>query len=57
MARVASNVQYRLKEIDGGTLITLRHTALGLFPEGYREPLTQGWQRIFDRVRRRIERA
>jgi hypothetical protein len=30
---VASNLQYRLKEIDGGTLITLRHTALGLFPE------------------------
>ena len=29
---VASNVQYRLKDVDGGTLITLRHTALGLFP-------------------------
>ena len=40
---VASNVQYRLKEVDGGTTITLHHTALGLFPDGYREALTQGF--------------
>jgi hypothetical protein len=55
---VASNVQYRLKEADGGTLITLRHTALGLFPpDGYRDALGQGWRMIFDRIRRRVERA
>ena len=54
---VASNLQYRLKEIDGGTLITLRHTALGLFPDGYRDALAQGWPLLFDRVRRRVERA
>jgi uncharacterized protein YndB with AHSA1/START domain len=54
---VASNLQYRLKEIDGGTLITLRHTALGLFPDGYREALSQGWPNLFDRVRRRVEKA
>jgi uncharacterized protein YndB with AHSA1/START domain len=54
---VASNVQYRLKEVNGGTLMTLRHTALGLFPDGFREPLAQGWQRTFERVRRRVERA
>ena len=55
---VASNVQYRLKEVDGGTLITLRHTALGLFPpDGYREALGQGWRMIFDRIRRRVEKA
>jgi len=54
---VASNLQYRLKEIDGGTLITLRHTALGLFPDGYREALSQGWPQLFDRVRRRVEKA
>ena len=29
-------------EVDGGTLITLHHTALGLFPDGYREALSQG---------------
>jgi uncharacterized protein YndB with AHSA1/START domain len=54
---VASNLQYRLKEIDGGTLIMLRHTALGLFPDGYREALSQGWPNLFDRVRRRVEKA
>ena len=54
----ASNVQYRLKEVDGGTLITLRHTALGLFPQdGYRDALGQGWKLIFDRIRRRVEKA
>src|SRR6476660_195082 len=31
---VANNVQYRLKEVDGGTLITLRHQALGMMPDG-----------------------
>jgi hypothetical protein len=54
---VASNLQYRLKEIDGETLISLRHTALGLFPDGYREALSQGWPLLFDRVRRRVERT
>jgi uncharacterized protein YndB with AHSA1/START domain len=54
---VASNLQYRLKEVDGGTLITLRHTALGLFPDGYRGALSQGWPLLFERVRRRAEEA
>ena len=55
---VASNFQDRLKEVDGGTLITLRHTALGLFPpDGYREALGQGWSLLFDRLRRRVEKA
>jgi hypothetical protein len=54
---VASNLQYRLKEVDGGTVITLRHTAFGLFPDGYREALSQGWPQFADRVRRRAEPA
>jgi uncharacterized protein YndB with AHSA1/START domain len=54
---VSSNLQYRLKEVDGGTLITLRHTALGLFPDGYRDALGQGWPLLFARVRRRVEGA
>jgi len=54
---VASNLQYRLKETDGGTLLTLRHTALGLFPDGYRDALSQGWPLLFDRIRRRVEQA
>ena len=54
---VASNLQYRLKEIDGGTLIALRHSALGLFPDGYREALSQGWPNLVYRIRRRAEKT
>ncbi len=54
---VSSNLQYRLEEVDGETSITLRHTALGLFPEGYREALSQGWPAFAARVRRRAERS
>ncbi|HJZ72335.1 MAG TPA: SRPBCC domain-containing protein [Vicinamibacterales bacterium] len=54
---VASNIQYRLTETDRGTLITFKHTALGLFPDGYREQLSQGWRKVFDRVNQRISRA
>src|SRR5262249_10970583 len=54
---VASNVQYRLKEVDGGTLITFRHSALGLFPDGYREALSQGWPQLIERIRQRTEKA
>jgi uncharacterized protein YndB with AHSA1/START domain len=54
---VSSNLQYRLKETGGGTSITLTHTALGLFPEGYREALSQGWPALFERIRRRAEKA
>jgi hypothetical protein len=34
---VVSNVQYRLSEKDGGTLITFHHTALGLIQEDHRK--------------------
>jgi len=54
-APVVNNVQYRLKEVNGGTLITLRHTAFGLFPEGY-EGVGQGWTSLFDRIRRKVEK-
>src|SRR6186997_1499161 len=40
---VFNNLQYRLKEVDGGTLITLRHTALGFIPDDYKKGLTAGW--------------
>src|SRR6266852_767993 len=34
---VISNVQYRLSEVDGGTLIKFRHSALGLIQEDHRK--------------------
>jgi uncharacterized protein YndB with AHSA1/START domain len=54
-APVVSNVQYRLKEVDGGTLITFRHSALGFVPDEVREGLSRGWTPLLERVRRRAE--
>jgi uncharacterized protein YndB with AHSA1/START domain len=52
---VVSNVQYRLKEMDGGTLIAFRHSALGFLPEDYRQRLPQGWTPLLERVRKQAE--
>ena len=53
----ANNVQYRLTPKDGGTLITLHHTALGLFPDGYRDELSKGFPLVLNRVKQRAESA
>jgi Activator of Hsp90 ATPase homolog 1-like protein len=52
---VVSNVQYRLTEVEGGTLITLRHTALGFVQDDHRAGLTRGWTSLLEAVRRRAE--
>ncbi len=52
---VVSNLQYRLKEVDGGTLISFRHAALGFIPDDYRENMMRGWAPLFERVRRQAE--
>ena len=52
---VASNVQYRLTEKDGGTLIEFRHTAMGLIQDSHRQGVTKGWSSIHDRVRKAAE--
>lgn len=54
-APVVSNVQYRLKEVDGGTLITFRHSAFGFLPDEYRKGMDRGWASILDRVRTQAE--
>lgn len=52
---VSNNMQYRLKEKDGGTLISFRHSALGLIQEDHRKGVTTGWSRIHERVRKAAE--
>jgi hypothetical protein len=52
---VASNVQYRLSEVEGGTLITFRHTALGLILDEHRSGVGKGWSYIHDHIRKRAE--
>src|SRR5271154_765558 len=52
---VASNIQYRLSEVDGGTLIKFRHSAFGLIPEDHRTGVSQGWGHLMDGVKKRAE--
>jgi hypothetical protein len=52
---VVSNVQYRLTEVEGGTLMTFRHSALGFIPDDYRQGLTAGWTPLHERVRAHAE--
>jgi hypothetical protein len=54
---VVSNVQYRLSEVEGGTLIKFRHAALGVIQDEHREGLTKGWGQIHANVRKRAEAA
>jgi hypothetical protein len=54
---VVSNLQYRLTELEGGTLLTLRHTALGFIEEEHKQGMAQGWSPLLERVRRRAEAA
>jgi hypothetical protein len=52
---VVSNLQYRLSEADGKTLIQFHHAALGFIPEEHRQGLGKGWNHIHARVRARAE--
>lgn len=54
-AGVSSNLQYRLKEAHGGTLITLRHNAFGIVPADFRGGFRQGWEYLMERVCKQAE--
>ena len=51
---VINNLQYRLKESVGVTLITFRHQSFGLVLEDYRKS-KQGWTHIHEKVKQRAE--
>jgi hypothetical protein len=52
---VISNVQYRLSEEKGGTLIKFHHTALGLITDEHRQGVVKGWTHILGSIRKRAE--
>jgi hypothetical protein len=54
---VVSNLQYRLSEVDGATLIKFHHAALGLIEEQHRQGVSKGWGRMHATVRQRAEAA
>src|SRR5271163_1949895 len=52
---VTSNVQYRLSEEAGGTLIKFQHLGFGFIPDDLRKGLTGGWKQINARAKGRAE--
>ena len=50
-----SNLQYRLSESNGVTVIAFRHIVLGVFPDELREKMGVGWNWILERARKRAE--
>ena len=52
---VLSNIQYRLTEVEGGTLIAFHHLALGFIQDDHRTGVASGWHPILERVRRDAE--
>ena len=50
-----SNVQYRLSEVDGGTLIKFHHKAFGVIQDDHRANVEPGWSHILDAIRKRAE--
>ncbi|MGA8036714.1 MAG: SRPBCC domain-containing protein [Candidatus Acidiferrales bacterium] len=53
---VISNVQYRLAEENGVTVITFHHKGFGHVPDDARGNVDKGWSFIHDKVRQRAER-
>ena len=50
---VTHNVQFRLKEVEGGTLITFHHYAFGVLLglEDFRKGVNMGWTHINESIR------
>ena len=51
---VITNLQYRLKESGGVTIVTFRHQSFGLVLEEYRN-VKNGWAHLHERMRQRAE--
>ena len=52
-----SNLQDRLTAIEGGTLITVVHSAMGLIPDEVRTNMGSGWTYSHERIKKAAERA
>ena len=51
-----NNVQYRLSEVPGGTLIKFHHSAFGLIQDEHKKGVTTGWNHVHEQARQRAER-
>jgi len=53
---VVSNIQYRLSEENGETVIRFHHKAFGLIQDEHRRGVTPGWTNVNQRIKARAER-
>jgi len=51
----ANNVQYRLSQADGVTIIKFRHSGFGLISDEHRKGVVAGWGYMNEQVRKRAE--
>jgi uncharacterized protein YndB with AHSA1/START domain len=54
---VANNLQYRLSEEKGGTLIKFHHKAFGVIPDDHRKGMEEGWKEMNAGIKTRAEKA
>jgi hypothetical protein len=52
---VANNLQYRLSEENGVTVIKFRHSGFGLIQADHKTGVATGWNYIHECVRKRAE--
>ncbi len=52
----AGHLQFRLAPIAGGTLVTLRHRALGMIDDQHRQGAKDGWKRILEQIKQDAEK-
>jgi uncharacterized protein YndB with AHSA1/START domain len=52
---LVSNVQYRLSEEKGGTLIKFRHTGFGFIEEEHRKGVNMGWTFMLEGIKKLAE--
>lgn len=54
---VVSNLQYRLSENNGGTLIKFHHKAFGVIQDEHRKGVATGWAHMNERMKALAEKA
>jgi uncharacterized protein YndB with AHSA1/START domain len=52
---VVSNLQYRLSDANGGTLIQFHHKAFGMIQDDHRRGVETGWNHLNERIKARAE--
>ncbi|WP_406699502.1 SRPBCC domain-containing protein [Singulisphaera sp. Ch08] len=49
------HLQFRIKQVSDGAILTLRHRVLGLIDPEHRKGVTSGWSQLLNQVKKRSE--